>query len=123
MVKAFNKDYLDDYIANFLEICEEIEDQSGDLQISSQKVEVESEECEDEYEESHIASIEEIDLGLCSKLDNVSRLSCCAYRLQLAINDSLRLDAARNFIHKISSIINKGQHSIIIKDHLREIKN
>ncbi|CAF0800840.1 unnamed protein product [Brachionus calyciflorus] len=92
MIKAFDNDHIGEYLENFLELFESIEVCS-----------------ENTFE-------------LSQELNEVSRISYTAHRLQLAINDALAFDCAEDLIRKISYIINKGRHSCKIMDSLREAK-
>ena len=117
MVKAFNKEHIDEYIDNFLDLCETSEDLGEEDDSNLEETDdVENKKTEEEISSDKIAD------GFCENFNNVSRLNCTAHRLQLAISDALKFDNALDLVKKISKIINKGRHSTQVMDQLRENK-
>ncbi|RNA07616.1 hypothetical protein BpHYR1_007233, partial [Brachionus plicatilis] len=126
MVKAFNKEHIDEYIENFLELCETSEayqflifkiekyfisfkllKKQPTPRFDMESWEGEAEENEEEVDdveqdtEEEISS-DQIDKEICDELNNVSRINCTAHRLQLAIKDALKLNEASDLIKKIN---------------------
>ncbi|CAF0834838.1 unnamed protein product [Brachionus calyciflorus] len=118
MVKAFDSDHISEYVDTFLELCDLSEDED---KIDKDNIE-ESDDLIDNSEESGYVCTNTIAIDLCRELNEVERLNCTAHMLQLAIKDSLSFDCAEHFIQKISQIVNKGRHSCIVMDNLREVK-
>lgn len=99
MVKAFNKERMDDYIEQYNNIVDEVTSDT-DFCDSSSDIESDLENDTSEEEDKSLSTDTIVD-ELCMSLNQVNRLPCAAHNLQLAIKDGLKLESASDLIIKV----------------------